>query len=194
MYGIPVGTKLKEILEAPALELRFRNDAEAAILGEALYGSGVPYSRLIGITLGTGLGSAFIVQKHLVTDGEGIPPHGWLYSCMFEHRRADDVFSTRGLLARLRERGIRADDLPSALQATDSALLAEVFVAFGADLGRFLEPFVSNFGPEAILIAGGIANAWERFAPSLRRALPVPVVKGTLDGQAALLGAAALYS
>jgi glucokinase len=195
LYGLNIGASLKEILDMPTLAMRYRNDGEAAILGEALYGAGIPYTRLIGLTLGTGLGSAFIAERNLITEGDDVPPHGWLYSCRFEKQRADDVFSTRGLLARLRERGIDAVDVVSALQVAgkDSAALAEGFASFGLDLGKFLEPFASKFRAEAVLVTGGIANAWEHFALFLRQVVSVPVVKGTLGRRAALLGAAALY-
>lgn len=193
LYGLDLSASLKKILGLPNLGIRYRNDAEAAILGEALYGAGLPYSRLIGVTLGTGLGSAFIAKRNLITEGDDVPPDGWLYSCMFENQRADDVFSTRGLLVRLRERGIITTDIASAAFNRKNDSLAEVFDSFGTDLGAFLEPFASTFRAEAVLVTGGIAEAWERFAPSLRRSLSVPVLKGTLDRLAALLGAAALY-
>ncbi|HSL42406.1 MAG TPA: ROK family protein [Anaerolineales bacterium] len=193
LYGINIATKLREILGAPTLEMRFRNDAEAAILGEALHGAGVPYARLLGLTLGTGLGSAFIANGNLITQGENFPPHGWLYSCMFESQCADDVFSTRGLLTRLRQRGIQTVDISSAMHTTDHNALKDVFTSFGADLGVFLEPFVSAFHADAVLVTGGIAETWERFAPSMIRVLQVPVLRGILGNRAALLGAAALY-
>lgn len=193
LYGINIGTQLKKILGAPALEMRFRNDAEAAILGEALHGAGVPYPRLLGVTLGTGLGSAFVEDGKIITEGTNVPTHGWLYGCMFENQRADDVFSTRGLLARLRESGIQAADIASAIHQLDSNALTDVFSSFGADLGAFLKPFVSGFRADAVLVTGGIANVWEYFAPSLLGALAVPVLRGALGRRAALLGAAALY-
>ncbi|HJQ13254.1 MAG TPA: hypothetical protein VJ830_00795, partial [Anaerolineales bacterium] len=71
--------------------------------------------------------------------------------------------------------------------------LAQAFAAFGSDLGIFLQPFVSGFGAQTVLITGGIAETWEHFAPSLCDSLPVPALKGTLGKRAALLGAAALY-
>jgi len=193
LYGLNITANLKEILGMPSLEICYRNDAEAAILGEALYGAGAQYSRLLGLTLGTGLGSAFVAERSLITEGDNVPPHGWLYPCMFENQRADDVFSTRGLLARLRERGIQAADIASAIPHADQNPLAQVFALFGADLGNFLKPFVSSFRADAVLVTGGIAEAWERFAPSLSRALSVPVLRGRLGRRAALLGAAALY-
>jgi glucokinase len=195
LYGLDISVSLKEFLGTPNLEMRYRNDAEAAILGEALYGAGVHYSRLLGLTIGTGLGSAFVADGKLITEGIDVPPHGWLYSLAVGDERADDLFSTRGLLARLHERGIHAADIASALQMgdADSPALAGDFASFGSDLGAFVEPFISDFRAEALLITGGIAETWNRFAPSLSESLSVPVLKGVLGTRAALLGAAALY-
>lgn len=195
LSGLNVGEKLKKILRMPTLEMKYRNDAEAAILGEALYGAGKSSSRLLGLTLGTGLGSAFIVEGVLVTEGPGVPPKGWLYASPFGHQNADDVFSTRGLLGRLRERGIHADDIISAIQGAEgnNTGLSESFASFGNDLGEFLEPFISAFRADTLLITGGIAEAWEYFVPSLQRSLSVPVLRSALGNRAALLGAATLY-
>jgi glucokinase len=170
----------------PGLEIRYRNDAEAAILGEARYGAGEPYSRLLGLTLGTGLGSAFLVNRELITEGADVPERGWLYTLPYGTQRADDVFSTRGLLARLHERGLEADDIACAIQRAgeDRTALIDSFASFGADLGLFLEPFVSKFRADAVLITGGIAEAWDLFAPSLIGLFAVPVVKATLGRRA----------
>ena len=195
LYGIDISANLRKILGLPGLEIRYRNDAEAAILGEARYGAGEPYSRLLGLTLGTGLGSAFLVNRELITEGADVPERGWLYTLPYGTKRADDVFSTRGLLARLQERGLEADDIASAIQMAgeDRTALIESLASFAEDLSVFLEPFVSKFRADAVLITGGIAEAWDLFAPSLIRLLAVPVVKATLGRRAPLLGAAALY-
>ena len=195
LYGLDISANLREILGSSYLEIRYRNDAEAAILGEALYGVGMPYSRLLGVSLGTGLGSAFIANGTCITEGPTVPEHGWLYSFLYGEQRADDLFSTRGLLARLRAYGIDAVNIESALNMADQnqQALADAFASFGADLGAFLTPFVSKFRAKAVLVTGGIAEAWEHFSPSLSRSLPIPARKGTLGNRAALLGAAALY-
>lgn len=195
LYGLDISASLKEILGMPELQIRYRNDAEAAILGEALYGAGAEFSRLIGLTLGTGLGSAFVVDGTIVTEGAGVPEHGWLYSQPYGTQRADDVFSTRGLLARLREHGIQAADVVSAITIPNeqNQTLDEAFVSFRTDLGNFLRPFVSDFRADGVLVTGGIAETWDWFAPSLMRSLPVSIVKGTLGKDAPILGVAALY-
>ena len=196
LYGLNLSAGLKDILGMPDLEIRYRNDAEAAVIGEALYGAGAPYSRLLGLTLGTGLGSAFVADRKIITEGADVPNHGWLYSLPYGGQRADDVFSTRGLLAYLRKHGIAATDVASAVRAADEnrQALDEAFSSFGSDLGEFLQPFVSDFHAEAVLVTGGIAQAWDRFAPSLIQSLPIPVLRGTLGTRAALFGAAALYA
>ena len=48
----------------------FCNDAKAAIIGEANYGAGQDFDRVMGITLGTGLGAGFIVNGVSVDAGQ----------------------------------------------------------------------------------------------------------------------------
>src|SRR5579864_7656833 len=100
LYGMNITEALRARLPVAHLPIRYRNDAEAAVLGEALYGAGQKFARLIGLTLGTGCGSAFIADGQPQATGPGVPPNGWLYSEPYRGARADDVFSTRGLLQR----------------------------------------------------------------------------------------------
>jgi glucokinase len=191
LFGVNLRDALREKLNRPALPIAFRNDAEAAILGEARYGAGKGIHRIIGITLGTGLGSAFLVNGAPQTEGEGVPADGWLY-CMPHHdETADDHFSTRGLLARFKEHGRDFSSVNAAAKAEDT-VTRDVFAAWGTDLGGFLSPFVVAFKADAVIALGGIALAWERFGPALQRALPAPALRGALGEEAALLGAADL--
>ncbi|MEE8553169.1 MAG: ROK family protein, partial [Desulfobacterales bacterium] len=56
LYKVNIREELKRLLDfhKPIL---FCNDAKAAIIGEANYGAGQDFDRVIGITLGTGLGA-----------------------------------------------------------------------------------------------------------------------------------------
>lgn len=196
IYGLNLKDELRRRLALPAdLPIAFRNDAEAAIIGEADYGAGKPYRRLIGLTLGTGFGSSFVVDGVRLTAGKGVPPgDGFLFPEIFEGRRADDYFSTRGLQASLRQAGLEPDIKQAAARArAGDPVAGQVFAQFGRDLGRFLRPYVVDFEAEMLLVLGGIANAFDLFAPMLAAALPAPVYRGSLGAHAALLGAAALF-
>jgi hypothetical protein len=78
IYGVDMRAALRLRLDLGDLSILFRNDAEAAVVGEARYGAGRDHQRLIGVTLGTGCGSAFLVDGLPVTAGPGVPPNGWL--------------------------------------------------------------------------------------------------------------------
>lgn len=194
IYGIDMRNALQARLDLRDLPILFRNDAEAAVVGEARYGAGQDYQRLIGVTLGTGCGSAFLVDGVPVTSGPGVPPNGWLYPVLFRGLRADDVFSRRGLEARLRGSGVMEHNVKDAAAAARAGDLAarQVFEAFGADLGRFLNSFAVAFAAEAVLVLGRIAGAMDLFGPPLRQALSVPALPGERGPDAALLGAADL--
>lgn len=194
IYGLDVGAALRSRLRTPELPIVFRNDAEAAVVGEARYGAGRAYSRAIGVTLGTGMGSAFVVDGAPVTTGPGVPPNGWLYSFPAGGAQADDVFSIRGLLARLQAVDPQISDIRNAADLAHSGNVAfqQVFAQWGSDLGAFLRPFALAFNAEVILTLGGIANAFDRFGSALTAALPISAVPGELGTNAALVGAAEL--
>jgi glucokinase len=193
LYGMDIGAALRETLDMPRLAIAFRNDAEAALVAEARFGAGRPFRRVIGLTLGTGLGSSFIADGVRLADGPGVPAHsgGFLFPEPYRDATADDYFSTRGLLARLQAADARVESVGTAAQrAAHDRPLASVFSAWGADLGAFLRPYATEFRPEAILLLGGIARAHALFAPALGNAAGVPALPSVLGETAALLGAA----
>ena len=194
IYGVNIRAALRERLDLQDLPILFRNDAEAAVVGEARYGAGRDYRRLIGVTLGTGCGSAFLTDGVPVTSGPGVPSNGWLYSVLFRGLRADDLFSRRGLEARLRAAGVTDVNVKNAAAATRAGDVAarQVFEAFGTDLGTFLNSHAEAFAADAVLVLGRIAGAMDLLGPNLRGALSVPALPGARGSDAALLGAADL--
>jgi glucokinase len=189
LYGVNVRDALRSRVPCDLAAIVFRNDAEAAIVGDARYGAGRPYTRLIGVTLGTGLGSAFVVDGQPVK----IPEEEWLYRKPFHGVRADDWFSRRGIEARLVALGAPPDVRAAAEAArTGDARIRGVFADLGGELASFLGPFVESFGAEVVLVLGRIAGAFDLFGPPLGRGLPVPALAGERPSDAALLGVAQL--
>ena len=111
------------------LAIGFCNDAEAAIVAEALHGAGRPFERVLGITLGAGLGACLVAGDAIVESCAGVVP-GELYRQSFGIATADDAFSDRGLRARLGG----ADPA-----STPDADALGAFAAFGADLAPWTD-------------------------------------------------------
>jgi len=194
LYGLDLGQEFRARLDRPELPIRFANDATVAILGEARYGAGRGRHRLIGVTLGTGLGSAFLVDGRPVEQGDGVPAHGWLYAEPFEGVAADELFSARGLRRRWQAAGRDFPDAKAAALAARAGdpIARQAFEASGAELGRFLNPYATRFGAEAVLVLGGLSGAYDLLEHSLAAQLGVPAYPGALGSRAPLLAAADL--
>ena len=195
IYGMNIHDALKKSLADGAVPIRFRNDAEAAIVGEGVYGVGRAYSRIIGLTLGTGCGSAFLVDGLPQTEGKGVPDKGWVYQIIYKGEEVDEIFSIRGLLKRLASASVEVDSVFDAIQQAESApQIRAVLESFGDDLGQFLKPLVTEFEADTVILQGGIAQAFPYFGDAMKSHLNVPVLAGELDHDAALLGIANLFA
>lgn len=182
---------------ASALELAdpfsvsFLNDAEAFLLGEWWAGAARGHSRVIGITLGTGLGSAFLDRGGIVDSGPEVPPEGSLHLVPFRGAPVEDLISRRGILAAY---GASAgvDVRQIADRARDGEERAQQTFAFVATaLAEFLGPWVAAFAPGCVVVGGSIARSWDLLETQLAEGLPgVDVVAAARIDEAALLGAA----
>ncbi|MCI5081633.1 MAG: ROK family protein [Saprospiraceae bacterium] len=194
IYDLNLKAVFQSYLPDPGIPIFFCNDAEAAITGEARYGCGKAYHKSLGVTLGTGLGGAFMVDDVPQRTGKGVTADGEIYYFKFKGQIGDDVFSKRGLHQRFEEAGIEIVSIEAAAAAAragDDDKRA-IFEQFGTDFGIFLSQITKTFEPEAILALGGIANAVDLFRKQVEAIIHIPFVKGLLGQRAALLGAAAL--
>lgn len=192
LYGVDVGDELRRRLGLPGLDVRFTNDAEAAAVAEACFGAGRSFRRVLTVTLGTGLGAALVVDRRVATVSGGVVV-GDLYRARVGAARADDLFSVRGLSAKLRAAGSAIVDPEAAALAAPSRQRVAAFCDFGRDLGRFLEPYVESCQIELIVVGGGIAGAFHLYGEALASELPVPVQLGELGAAAGVVGAALVF-
>ncbi|WP_313636932.1 hypothetical protein [Paenibacillus sp.] len=89
-------------------DIRFENDAKLFALGISRL---FPNERYISLTLGTGLGSAFIDRASILNEGPGVPKDGWLYDKPFLESSKDDAFSRRGILRRAEQMGALEEEM-----------------------------------------------------------------------------------
>lgn len=173
------------------LPVRIINDANAACLGEYLYGSSQDSNTFLSITLGTGIGSGLILNKHLYTGSFGsgveaghmvIEPHGspcncggrgcWetLVSASGITRRAKDSMG-KELTPELIFQCAREGDAQARRIVEETVF----YLAVG------LANLINLFNPDEISIGGGVAEAAEIISPDLFALIEknvFPVFKG----------------
>jgi glucokinase len=177
---------------APA-RILFLNDAAAYVLGEVGAGSLKGTTRSAGLTLGTGVGCAFVANGRHLTSGPGVPPGGEIWDYPYQGGTVEDLVSTRAIKAAYKARtGADMEVAELAASAASDPDARIVFEGFGTDLGRVLRDVVAPFKPERVMIGGGIARSAHLFLPTTEReisGLNFTIVTATLGDQAPLAGA-----
>ncbi|MFC7375782.1 ROK family protein [Brachybacterium sp. GCM10030267] len=181
--------------------VRFVNDAEAFGLGEWAAGAGARVDRCVAITLGTGIGSAFVDRGRCLSSGPEVPPDGNLHLAEVDGSPVEDLVSRRALRQAYRERTGRLADvaeIAACARTGDRDAIATLETGMDA-LGRALAPWLQRFGAERLVIGGSMAASEDLLLPTLRRRLAaslggeeqVPhVARGVLPTeQASMIGA-----
>jgi glucokinase len=189
------------------------NDANAAVAGEAWVGAACGLRDVLLITLGTGVGTGFLVNGALLRGargaaGEGghlvIRPGGRLCGCG-QLGCLETYASGPGIAVTAAD--VWGDDAPSTAAGVFEAFAggdpraAEVVARFTDDLATGIAQMLHLFAPEAVVLGGGVAASMSRFQERLEArlrsaALPTsaadvfPLRVATLGGSAGAVGAA----
>ena len=171
-----------EITKQTSLPAVVTNDANAAALGEMLFGGAVGMKDFIVITLGTGLGSGIVANGRLIVGNDGfagelghtlVDINGRLCGCgnkgcLETYASATGICRTVFMLlaqsdrpSSLRNIGfekLTAKMITEAAMNRDSIAL-DAFDFTGKILGAKLAEVVSILSPEAIFFFGGLAKA-----------------------------------
>jgi glucokinase len=196
LYGINLRRELAQAVGLTGPAVSFLNDAEAFLLGEWWAGAARGHTRALGITLGMGLGSAFLEEGRFVRSGPRVPVDGALYTLAFRGRPVEQTISRGALLARYgadSEGGPDVEQIAQRARAAD-ARARRVFEEVAADLVEFLAAPLDAFGPTCLVVGGSIARAWDLLEPALVQGLgvyqPLVVARAVNIDDAPLLGAA----
>jgi glucokinase len=197
LYGKNLRAALAERFHFAPDQIRFLNDAASYVLGEVGGGSLRGAARSTGLTLGTGVGCAFVVGTHHVTTGAGVPPGGEIWDFPYANGTVEDLISTRAIKAAYTQQtGSEKEVSAIAESATTDATARSVFENFGSNLGNVLRDVIAPFHPERVMIGGGIARSAHLFLPAAERkiaGLNFTLVTATLGDQAPLVGAAQFW-
>ncbi len=202
LYGVDVGAALLGGLPGPPRSVTFLNDADAFLLGEWLFGAAAGHDRCVAVTLGTGIGSAFLADGSLHHNGAGVPPEGRVDLLRIAGQPLEEVVSARAIERAYQQRtGLVPSgtaDVAQRARAGDVAAIDVLRVSF-EQLGETLSPWFSEFRAEVLVVGGAMTGSWDIIGPFLVRGLEAgagssaPVVRATVAArpqQAALLGAA----
>ncbi|ONI74007.1 ROK family protein [Kribbella sp. ALI-6-A] len=197
LYGVDLGKELSARMRAWPGSLTFVNDAEAFLLGEWSHGAASGHERVVGITLGTGVGSAFLAEGTIVADGPLVPPEGRADLLHHDGRPLEDTVSRRAIIGRYREQTGQALDVQDiaargrAGEAAARTLLDETFRA----LGQALDPWLISFAPTLVVVGGSMTGSWDLLEPAIssgltgRYAVSGVLVRAAHPDTAALVGA-----
>ena len=197
LRGLPLVPLLRQRWKGSVLAdvpVSIANDADCFALGEWWAGLGQGDARVIGITLGTGLGSGFVRDGRIVTSDRDVPASGEIWDLPYLDGCAEDYTSGRFITASWHaETSQSLDAAAVARLAMDGDSRARaIFTAFGSHLGAVLRPHVDAFRPACVVVGGNLARAWPLFqGPLLEGIRPVPGVLSPDPESSILLGAAA---
>jgi glucokinase len=195
---IPLARMLQDKFKIP---VRLTNDANAAAVGEMMYGAAQGMKDFIMITLGTGVGSGIVANGQLVYGHDGfagelghttIIPDGRLHPGTGKKGSLESYASATGVAQSAIEI-LENTDRPSILRdipkgelnskavfeaATKGDEVAkEVFAFTGKVLGMALANFVMFSSPEAIILFGGLTKAGDLILKPTREHLEANVIE-----------------
>lgn len=210
-----IGEKMSEVFCLPS---RLENDADAAALGEVIAGSAKGAKSAMIITLGTGVGSGYVIDErifrgcefgHMVIKYGGRQCTCGRKGCFETYCSATGLINSTkeaiaeeptGILANIAtcECGVSGHTVFAAAEQGD-ARAVQVIDEYTDYLACGLANLVNGLQPEVISIGGGIGKQGERLLAPLRKkvyaevyeGLPLPkIVSCTLGYKAGLIGAA----
>lgn len=196
LYGFDLRRAIATHFGWPPSRVRFLNDAAAFLAGEIAAGAAHGVGRVVGITLGTGVGSAFAVNGHLVREGSGVPPGGEIWNVPYQGGIVEDQISTRAIQRSYRKCTGQEREVAAIAGSTDSdPVAAQTFSEFGRTLGIALREVLAEFDPHAVVLGGGIARSAHLFLPAAKAEMDnsIQLRVSALGDHAPLVGAGAVW-
>ncbi|MCO5237867.1 MAG: ROK family protein [Chitinophagaceae bacterium] len=178
---LPIVSLITGVFGVPAA---LTNDANAAAVGEMMYGAAKGMKDFIMITLGTGVGSGIVANGRLVLGHDGfagelghtmIIPNGRLHPGTGMHGSLESYASATGVAVTAREfleqrknedsllRKYAPEEIDSKVvyecAMQDDPIAKDVYEYTGMILGMALSNFVMFSSPESIILFGGMTKA-----------------------------------
>ncbi|MDD7317541.1 MAG: ROK family protein [Prevotella sp.] len=196
---VPLGQMFSERLGG--IPVGLTNDANAAAVGEMIYGVARGMKNFIVITLGTGVGSGIVVNGQVVYGSDGfagelghvtmVREDGRMCGCgrkgcLEAYCSATGVVrSAREILAKSEEPSMLRDIDPENITSLDVSIAANkgdevakrIYDFTGEMLGKACADFAAFSSPEAFIFFGGMTKAGDLIMEPIKRAYEEHVMK-----------------
>lgn len=199
LHNYPLEGKIESTFGLP---VKVNNDANAMMLGEAFWGAGIDNRSILGITLGTGLGAALLVNRKIIRGATDCAGEIWL-SPYKEGILEDYVSGTAlsHLYKKITKKELTAIEI-SQLARKGELDAIRVWDEFTHALAYTLSWIVNMIDPEAIIIGGSVIHSSDIFWDSMvalfkkhicpQTAERIQIKPAGLKDNAGFMGAAAL--
>jgi glucokinase len=184
------------------MRVKLTNDANAAAMGEMMYGAARGMKHFITITLGTGVGSGIVIDGKIVLGHDGfagelghtiIRPGGRVHKGTGIHGPLEAYASATGMRETALEMLTQHPETPSLMRTYKSEditsqvvyeaavkgdkIAQEIFEFTGQLLGEALANFIMFSSPEAIVLFGGVTKAGDMLLNPTRQAMEANLVQ-----------------
>ena len=195
---IPLAKLVENKFKLPVV---LTNDANAAAIGEMMYGAAKGMKDFIMITLGTGVGSGIVANGQLIYGHDGfagelghtiIIPNGRLHEGTGKYGSLESYASATGvrltaieMMSKTNEetllRHVPIEEINSKVvyeaAVQGDKLAKEIFEFTGQILGLALANFVMFSSPEAIILFGGLTKAGDFILKPTRENMEANVIQ-----------------
>lgn len=158
--GISVKKAVEKKFGLPTFQ---NNDANCFALGEAYFGAGKAFKSMVGITMGTGLGSGIIIDRKIHS---GLAGGAGEVGCVPIYDGIGDDYCSNALFVNhYHKNGI---DLYNEAKAGNKES-KEAFDHLARNLGEIIRLLMYILAPEAFIIGGSVAKSWDLLEEPLRK-------------------------
>lgn len=189
LFGMDIRQGLAEQIGVDGPDIHFVNDAAAFLQGEIFAGKQDCTRKILGITLGTGLGSAVWEQGHNAVDAD-------LWKTPYRGSIMEEYLATRWFVRQAEQQGIHVSGLRELLELRDKhTVIEDILAEYSRHLLHFIRLFSEQEDTDKLIIGGNISKAWEvfrSFDPTSFNHFDIRISR--LGEHAALIGAAAQHT